>query len=66
MRYELVHLGVRFTVAELDEPATRWRWLAHPTKFYGSINRVEGGLVIGTRADAEATARKAIEVLNAA
>ena len=61
MRYELVHRGVSFSVTDIDETPPKWRWWLHPAKVFGSINRVEGGQVVGTRADAEAVARKAIE-----
>ena len=61
MRYDLQYRGVMFSVAETDQTPTVWRWTLHPTKVFGSVNRVEGGQIVGTRAQAEARARKAIE-----
>ena len=61
MKYELEYRGVMFSLAEIDEVPAKWRWSLRPTKVFGSINRIEGGQVLGTRAEAEATARKAIE-----
>jgi hypothetical protein len=63
MKYELTHIGVPFSIADLHETPAKWRWSAHPVQVFGSINRVEGGQVVGTRADVEAIARKAIEKL---
>lgn len=61
MKYDLEYRGVTFSVAEIDDVPTKWRWSLRPTKVFGSINHIEGGQVLGTRAEAEATARKAIE-----
>lgn len=61
MKYELEYRGVMFSVAEIDEVPAKWRWSLRSTKVFGSINRIEGGQVQGSRAEAEATARKAIE-----
>jgi hypothetical protein len=66
MRYELVHRGVAFSVTDIDETPPKWRWYMHPKKVFGSISRVEGGQVLGTRGEAEAIAREAIEAYLAA
>ena len=63
MKYDREYRGVRFSVAEIDDMPAKWRWTLHPAQAFGSINRVEGGQVLGTRSDAEATARKAIETI---
>ena len=61
MKYELEYRGVMFSVAQIDERPAKWRWSLRPTKLFGSINRIEGGQVLGTRAEAEDRARRAIE-----
>jgi hypothetical protein len=61
MKYDLEYRGVTFSVAEIDDVPAKWRWSLRPTKVFGSINHIEGGQVLGTRAEAESTARKAIE-----
>jgi hypothetical protein len=61
MKYELEYRGVMFSVAEIHETPAKWRWSLRSTKVFGSINRIEGGQVLGTRAEAEDRARRAIE-----
>jgi len=61
MKYDLEYRGVTFSVAEIDDVPAKWRWSLRPTKVFGSINRIEGGQVLGTRAEAEDRARRAIE-----
>jgi hypothetical protein len=61
MKYDFEYRSVKFSVTEIDEVPEKWRWSLRPTKVFGSINRTEGGQIVGTRAEAEATARKAID-----
>lgn len=61
MKYEHEYRGVVFSVAEIDETPAKWRWSLRPTNVVGSFNHVEGGQVVGSRAQAEAAAREAIE-----
>ena len=63
MKYEFEHHGVPFSVAAVEQAPEKWRWTLHATKVFGSLNRIEGGQVVGTRAEGVATARKAIEKL---
>jgi hypothetical protein len=62
MKHDFEYRGVRISLSQIDEMPARWRWLLHPLKAFGSINRVEGGQVVGTLADAQALARKAVDV----
>ncbi len=61
MKYELVHRGVPFSIREIDGKPPKWRWVLRRLHAAGSMDRIEGGQVIGSQSDAEAAARKAIE-----